>query len=154
MSHGLPTGDYNVPLIGGAAPHETTPGYFTGLFARNTPEFQRALRAVRREVRRWVDSVTYKGRPNAVKLSPGAWVTDLAELRKAILLCWACAPKFDHVAYGYHKDRRWQTETGGTLGVCDGCRADGQLKKQLYIHESLVGKGPGQSHIPDPGNHV
>ena len=69
-----------------------------------------------------------------VRLSSGAWVTDLAELRKSILLCAHCSSKFDHKKYLYYKQREFPY----ALGKCDGCDSFG--KCNFYLHWSEVKK--------------
>ena len=144
MSHGIPTGDYKVALIGGVQEHEKQPGFFSKLFKSQTPEARRA----RREAIRHAKSLESPGRP--VGTVVGSWITDLAELRHHVLLCWACAPKFDavHKRYGYFKDNRWSVISGGVNGACDGCRAEGRDPRrgllQLFVHESYV----GHSYMP------
>lgn len=135
MSHGIPTGNYRVPLIGGVQEHEKRPGYLNRLL-----EWRNVVRRTKR--------IESPGRP--VGSIQGSWITDLAEIRQHIMLCWACAPKFDaiHKRYGYFKDNRWSVETGGVNGMCDGCRAQGRDPRmgllQLFVHESLV----GHSYMP------
>lgn len=145
MSHSG-QGTYRVPLIGEIRPQESKPGYIARLLDRARPEVQRRLA----EARRRLSAVEYRGRPHKKTVTEAAWVTDMAELRQCILLCYRCEPKFEpsHKAYGYHRDNRWRTQTGGVLGVCDGCRENMGGLLQLYIHESYLGKGPGQSYVP------
>lgn len=71
----------------------------------------------------------------------GGHVTDLAYLRKAIILCWKCQPKFDHKRYCYYKDERFPH----VVGRCDGCRQILNHSTKLYIHES---------YLSDPGGRA
>lgn len=79
-----------------------------------------------------------KGRK--VGAGAGSWVTDIAELRQQIMLCWQCDPKFKGSAsrYGYHRDKKWTKLAGGVVGKCDGCR-EGGPGRQMYVHESFFG---------------
>ena len=75
--------------------------------------------------------IEYRGRKPG-KLA-GTEVTDLAELKKSIVLCAStCSRQFDHRRYGYMKTSRW----GFVGGKCDGC---GQMNMQnrFYVHETL-----------------
>ena len=60
----------------------------------------------------------------------GGWVSDLAALGKAILLCDFCAHKFDPRKYGYE---RKQAVPGHAfvMGRCDGCRGHNQCSMFL-----------------------
>lgn len=49
----------------------------------------------------------------------GGYVDDLAELKKAILLCPVCRPKFDAMRAGYGHRRGVPSQA---MGDCDGCR--------------------------------
>lgn len=142
---GFGSGTHEVPLIGTIGDHERQPGYFDWLLRRARPEVMRRIA----EARRRLEAVEYRGRPRKLTVTEAAWVTDKAELRSVVLLCWTCQHKFDHRRYHYHKDTRWQAAGGGVLGVCDGCRDNSDRKKQMFIHESLIGKGVGQSYIPE-----
>ena len=65
-------------------------------------------------------------------MTAGTWVTDLAELGKAICLCPDCEPKFDAKNYHYRKQTRPPFETG-VEGECDGCKQTALCK--LYLKE-------------------
>lgn len=73
--------------------------------------------------------------------TPSSWVDDMAALHKAIVLCWACAPKFNHKAYHYYKDRKFTT---GVNGRCDGCRQH-RMNQSFYIHESNLCEPDGRT---------
>ena len=60
-------------------------------------------------------------------------MNDLAELQKAIILCFGCAHNFDHKRSHYYKDRKFPW----VVGRCDGCRVFSP-QAHLYIHESLL----------------
>lgn len=101
-----------------------------------TPE-QAAKRAKKRaDAKRRLES---RGRP--VGRVEGTWVTDLAELKQLILLCWKCDPKFKDVAkkYGYFPKRSWNQRWGGVRTSCDGCRENGDRRK-VYAHATLINK--------------
>lgn len=58
------------------------------------------------------------GRP--VRYLAGAWVTDLASLGKAVMLCDNCHTKFNPDGYGYERrDPAIGHRTAN--GQCDGC---------------------------------
>lgn len=69
------------------------------------------------------------------------WIDDLASLRKAIILCWRCQPKFDHKRAHYYKDGRFPH----VIGKCDGCREHMNHQTKLYIHESFLGEPGGRT---------
>ena len=71
----------------------------------------------------------------------GSWVTDLAEIRQTLILCWKCDVKWRASAarYGYEKLRRWSKIWGGVIGKCDGCREPG-VQRRAYAHGSLIDK--------------
>lgn len=71
----------------------------------------------------------------------GGYVTDLASLKKAIILCWRCQPKFDHKRYHYYKDERFPH----VVGKCDGCRQIFNHSTRLYIHESYLSDSGGRT---------
>ena len=52
----------------------------------------------------------------------GSWVTDLAELGKAIQLCGSCRPAFNAARYGYEAAARPPLRDG-VWSNCDGCKA-------------------------------
>ena len=144
----------NAALLGPVRDEERRPGYFDGLLSAAkrvlSPEYRRERAARLREAARRLKASEYTGRPRNPVVTPAAWVTDMAELGQSILLCHECDPKFEpsHKRYHYHRDTRWKTQCGGSFGVCDGCRANMAGPMQLYIHQSYVGKGIGQSYVP------
>ncbi len=71
----------------------------------------------------------------------GSWIDDLAALRKAIILCWRCQPKFDHKKAHYYKDERFPH----VVGKCDGCKEYMNHQTKLYIHESFLGEPGGNT---------
>lgn len=139
-------GEFQARLIGDVTEAEKAPGYFARLLERARPEYQRQRALAMRHLK----SLEYRGRPHKITVTEAAWVTDLAELRKNILMCWRCDAKFEpaHKSYGYFRDTRWRTLHGGVMGVCDGCRDNMGGLLQLYVHESFIGRGPGQSYVP------
>ena len=78
--------------------------------------------------------VAHPGRPSG-KLA-GVWVaSELAERKQAIVLCWACSPKFNHRRAQYEHVTRFPV----VQGKCDGCKKY-TLQGKLFIHESTVGR--------------
>lgn len=71
----------------------------------------------------------------------GGWIDDLVALKKAIILCWRCQPKFDHKRSNYYKDGRFPY----VVGRCDGCREMMNHQTKLYIHESFLGEPGGRT---------
>lgn len=63
----------------------------------------------------------------------GTYIGTLAEQGTAIVLCWACAPKFNPKAYHYFREGNQPVN-----GACDGCRKPG-VNRTLFLHESLIG---------------
>ena len=67
-----------------------------------------------------------KGQRGApTKRLAGGWVSDLAALGKAIVLCDGCRKKFDHGRYGYVR-RALLPGQRFVMGDCDGCGRFGQ----------------------------
>ena len=81
---------------------------------------------------------------------PGAWISDLVERRKAIVLCETpCQSKFYYKRAAYYKDERYGSCVTGT---CDGCR-EYTTRGRLYLPEERLvdfsGKArPGQCWSP------
>lgn len=69
----------------------------------------------------------------------GSWVTDLAEIHQAILVCWQCEPKWKRIAKRYHYEpiRRWTEWYGGAWANCDACREWGP-QRTCYVHSSTI----------------
>jgi len=74
--------------------------------------------------------IEYRGRKPG-KLA-GTEVTDLAMLKKSIVLCQLCFRKFDHRRHNYMKATRW----GWVGGKCDGC-AEMNMQNHFYVHDSF-----------------
>jgi hypothetical protein len=72
----------------------------------------------------------------------GTYVTDTAERHLGVILCSACAHKFDPTKYHYYLTREFQIQ-----GRCDGCREHTQ-GVNFFIHESLLGRKHGQCWWP------
>ncbi len=70
----------------------------------------------------------------------GGWISDLTELRKAIVLCWRCQSKFYYKRAKYYRDEVFPYATG----TCDGCRQIA-VQGKLYIPEE---------RLSDPGSLV
>lgn len=68
-----------------------------------------------------------KGRPQG--RVAGGWMADLAALRKCIVLCSFCAPKFNPKRYQYRKEAEFQAR-----GRCDGCKAN-DIHCTMYVAE-------------------
>lgn len=83
------------------------------------------------EARQWLDGVTSPGRK--IGAVEGAWVSDIASLRKAITLCQNCSHKFAHRAHHYFREDKVKA-----TGMCDGCR-DNMARCTLYMPEELLG---------------
>jgi len=64
---------------------------------------------------------------------PGGWVTDLATLGKALVLCDFCAHKFAPKRYGYVR-KRVVAGSKYVLGECDGCKRHSQAT--LFLKEN------------------
>jgi hypothetical protein len=81
---------------------------------------------------------------------PGAWVSDLVALRKAIVLCdTPCQSKFFYRRAHYYKDEVYGSRATAT---CDGCR-EYTTRGRLYLPEERLvdssGKArPGQCWSP------
>jgi hypothetical protein len=58
--------------------------------------------------------------------SPASWVMDLADLKKIIILCSFCRPKFDPRKHGYRRMQLLIEDkmdfTSNVNGVCDSCK--------------------------------
>lgn len=63
----------------------------------------------------------------------GTHVSDLAALKKTILLCSSCRPKFDDKAYGYVTSARLPM----CGGKCDGCKDNG-MGRSVFLHHSQM----------------
>ncbi len=81
----------------------------------------------------------HPGRP--VGKPEGTYVLDLVALKKVILLCWKCQPKFNHGKANYYKDGRFPH----VIGKCDGCRDIMNHQTRIYIHESFLGEPGGNT---------
>lgn len=78
-----------------------------------------------------------------------SWMSDLTELRKAIVLGDCCQSKFYYQRAHYHRDERW---SGRVTGKCDGCRQY-VTSGRLYLPEELLinsdgSSSPGQCWAP------
>lgn len=83
--------------------------------------------AKRREAKRSLSQGRREGKLH------GSHVADIVALRKALILCQMCSPKFDAPRNHYHRARRW----GTVQGTCDACKEVGL--HQLLLHSSLAG---------------
>jgi hypothetical protein len=63
----------------------------------------------------------------------GTYVTDLAELKKAIALCWRCKFRFNPSKHGYRLEENVPT----VISKCDGCREQVETA-WLYVHEEIA----------------
>ena len=68
-----------------------------------------------------MDMRAFAARKQSSFRTAGSWVTDLAELGKAICLCHNCEPKFNAHYYNYTKQSRPPLGQG-VEGDCDGCK--------------------------------
>jgi hypothetical protein len=64
----------------------------------------------------------------------GSFVIDLADLRKAVLLCSACASKFDYKRHRF----RLETEFRYNLGNCDACKVFDSYCSMYIAEETYV----------------
>lgn len=77
--------------------------------------------------REQAEAMIHGGRRTDGTQSAATWLADLADLRKLIMLCGFCAPRFNPARHRY---RRWYVpdHTGTTSGYavsgqCDGCKS-------------------------------
>lgn len=63
----------------------------------------------------------------------GSYISDLVSLKKAILLCSSCRPKFDIKSNGYVTQARMPM----CGGKCDGCKEMG-MGRRLFLHHSQM----------------
>jgi len=67
------------------------------------------------------------------RMLPGSWISDLAALGKAIVLCVNCAQKWQPAKVGYVSKRLWPGAPDHVIGDCDSC---GQMcRGTLYLPE-------------------
>ncbi len=64
---------------------------------------------------------------------PGGHVGDRADLKKALIFCDYCLPKFNHIKAGYTKQRNLPVVSGR----CDGC-TQFQPRAHLLVHYSTT----------------
>lgn len=78
----------------------------------------------------------------------GSYIDDLVALRKVVLLCWKCVPRFYYKRTGYYKDEVFPRYCGS----CDACREHTEQGKAFYPEECLSEPGgrlrPGQVLTP------
>lgn len=76
-------------------------------------------------------ALEHPGRRSDGVQTAATWITDLMALRKAILLCSFCRPKFNPRKHGYRKfySPDWTGKTDGYMsnGRCDGCKQNTAL---------------------------
>lgn len=63
----------------------------------------------------------------------GSYISDLAALRKAIILCPTCLPKFASAKNGYVTETRMPH----CMGKCDGCRDMG-MERRIFVHHQQI----------------
>ncbi len=80
-------------------------------------------------LRKWVprDMLAAAAARVPKKRLAGGWLSDLAELGKAIVLCHQCERKWNARTYGYRKSQIWPGQEF-VNGECDGCRQYGQQR--------------------------
>ncbi len=72
-----------------------------------------------------------RGAPS--KRLAGGWISDLAALGKAVILCESCKRKWKPAKVGYVPKRLWPGAPDHVVGDCDGC---GQMCRGiLYLPE-------------------
>ena len=87
-------------------------------------------------------SMGHPGRRTDGSQSPASWVTDLLSLKKIIILCSYCRPKFNprkhHYRRFYMPDVTSATDGYRHNGICDGCkqRTENCGGGTAFIHES------------------
>ena len=64
---------------------------------------------------------------------PGGHVADLADLKKAIILCSSCVPKFSSEKVGYVSKKHLPF----VMGNCDGCNGFG-TRQHFLVHHTLA----------------
>lgn len=94
---------------------------------------QRAWRERKQHKLQNAKRLEHPGRPmGAVH---GTWVTDIAELMQAVVLCTFCWKKFDPKRYGYYRTREFKIR-----GKCDACKQY-ESDAKLFVHEKSLGRG-------------
>lgn len=63
----------------------------------------------------------------------GSYIADLVSLRKTIILCPSCLPKFSAAKNGYVTQSRMPL----CMGKCDGCRDMG-MERRLFVHHQQI----------------
>lgn len=93
-----------------------------------------AMRPIRAE-KDWTPSLRLKaGRIRGPRMQlPGSYVLDRADLKKALMLCASCLPKFDAVRAGYVTKKNLPL----VRGRCDGCQQHAE-RGNLLVHHSLA----------------
>ena len=76
------------------------------------------------------NAVGQRGAPS--RMLAGSWISDLAALGKAIVLCELCQRKWNSKSYGYVAKALWPGQNF-VMGDCDGCGKPCQ--GTLYIPE-------------------
>ena len=79
------------------------------------------------------NSIGQRGAPK--RMLAGSWISDLAALGKAIVLCDWCKRKFNPKSVGYVAKALWPGQNF-VMGDCDGCGRQCQ----------------GTLHVPERGN--
>ncbi len=78
----------------------------------------------------------------------GVHIADMVELRKVILLCWRCQPRFFYKKANYYKDLVFVH----TTGKCDACKEFDPRAQAYYPEERLAEPSgmlrPGQVLTP------
>lgn len=64
---------------------------------------------------------------------PGSHVLDLADLKKALMLCNSCLPKFNSASYGYVS----KSNIPFVKGRCDGCSKMFN-RMRLLVHNTMA----------------
>jgi hypothetical protein len=78
----------------------------------------------------------------------GVFIDEMVTLRKVILLCWRCQPRFFYKRANYYKDAVFSH----TTGKCDACKEFEPRAQAYYPEERLAEPGgmlrPGQVLTP------
>lgn len=107
------------------------------------PEVQEVLRRDRAaRLPGALQSMIYNGR--AIGKPAGGYISDLVALRKAIVLCWEHANKFDASRAQYFAETNLHVD-----GDCDDCRQPVHAKGWLFMPLELV-EGRNRTWTPRP----
>lgn len=78
---------------------------------------------------RFEDVGQYEDQGRTARTLAGSHIADLVSLKKTILLCSACSPKFNSARNGYVTNRTMPL----CVAKCDGCKEPGS-DRHVYLH--------------------